>query len=75
MGNCGYDQKTAEAAIASGDADLIAFGRPYIANPDLAERFEHGWELSPEPSMSDWYSFTEKGYTDFPVYEPAKVAK
>lgn len=75
MGNCGYDQKKAEAAIRSGDADLIAFGRPYIANPDLAERFEHGWELSPEPSMSDWYSFTEKGYTDFPVYEPAKVAK
>jgi N-ethylmaleimide reductase len=42
MGNCGYNQETAEAAIQAHDADLIAFGRPFISNPDLVERFRHG---------------------------------
>ncbi len=68
MGNCGYTQETAEAAIASGQADLIAFGRPFISNPDLAERFAHGWPLAPEAPMADWYSFEPKGYADFPAY-------
>jgi len=68
MGNCGYTQDTAEAAIAAGQADLIAFGRPFISNPDLVERFANGWDLSPEADMSTWYSPTGgKGYTDFPI--------
>lgn len=74
MGNCGYDRETAEAAIEAGDADLIAIGRPYISNPDLAERYAHDWPLAPLPPMEDWYSFTAKGYTDFPAYEPIKIA-
>jgi N-ethylmaleimide reductase len=73
IGNCGYDQKTAEAAVENGSADLVAFGRLYLSNPDLVERFENGWELNPPAEMSDWYAFTEKGYTDFPFHEPAKV--
>ncbi len=69
MGNCGYTQATAEATIAAGHADLIAFGRPFISNPDLAERFANGWPLAPEASMADWYSFEPKGYADFPSYQ------
>lgn len=70
MGNCGYTQETAEAAIASGAADLIAFGRPYISNPDLVERFAHGWPLSAPAPMADWYSPQGgRGYTDFPTHQ------
>lgn len=65
MGNCGYSAETAEAAIQHGDADLISFGRPFISNPDLVERFANGWELSAEADMSVWYSFDAVGYTDF----------
>ena len=69
MGNCGYTQETAESAIATGDADLISFGRPFISNPDLVDRFRHGWQLADDAEISDWYSPTgEKGYTDFPAY-------
>lgn len=71
MGNCGYTQETAEVAIAAGHADLIAFGRPFISNPDLAERFANGWPLAPAALMSDWYSFEPKGYADFPAYRAA----
>ena len=69
IGNCGYTQQTAEAAIAAGDADLIAFGRPFISNPDLVQRFKHGWPLAEPAEVSDWYLPTgAKGYTDFPTF-------
>ena len=55
MGNCGYDQATAEQRIADGDADLIAFGRPFISNPDLVYRFANDLELNPDAEMSTWY--------------------
>jgi 2,4-dienoyl-CoA reductase-like NADH-dependent reductase (Old Yellow Enzyme family) len=55
MGICGYTQETAEQAIAEGQADLIAFGRPFISNPDLVERFRNGWPLADPAPMSDWY--------------------
>jgi N-ethylmaleimide reductase len=72
MGNCGYTQETAEKAIAAGDADLIAFGRLFISNPDLVERFRNGWPLAETAPMADWYSPTgAKGYTDFPTYASA----
>ena len=75
MGNCGYTKKAAEEAIVEGHADLISFGRPFISNPDLVERFEHGWPLAEAAPMSDWSSPGAKGYTDFPVYalEPSAV--
>lgn len=69
MGNCGYTQETAEAVIKDGSANLIAFGRPLISNPDLAERFAHNWPLNPPPEQSIWYSFDKEGYTDFPTYQ------
>jgi N-ethylmaleimide reductase len=69
MGNCGYTRESAELAIASGDADMIAFGRPFISNPDLVERFQNNWPLAPESSYTDWYSpVGATGYTDFPAY-------
>ena len=71
MVNCGYTQETAEAAIASGQADLIAFGRPYLSNPDLVERFTHGWELNPPADMKVWSAPTAEGYTDFPFHPRA----
>ncbi|OYP36419.1 alkene reductase [Rhodopirellula sp. MGV] len=69
MGNVGYTKEAAEQAIASGDADFIAFGRPYISNPDLALRFENDWPLAKMADMSLWYSSGAHGYTDFPAYE------
>jgi 2,4-dienoyl-CoA reductase-like NADH-dependent reductase (Old Yellow Enzyme family) len=69
MGNCGYTLESAEKAIADGMADLVAFGRPFISNPDLVERFRHGWPLAQPAEMAAWYSPTAaKGYTDFPAH-------
>ncbi|MGK7930487.1 MAG: alkene reductase [Microcystaceae cyanobacterium] len=68
MGNCGYTQESAEQAITEGKADLISFGRPFISNPDLVERFSNHWPLNPEADMKDWYSFETEGYVDFPTY-------
>jgi len=69
IGNCGYTQETAEAAIQNQHADLISFGRPFISNPDLVERFANGWPLNAPADQKLWFSFDEAGYTDFPRYE------
>lgn len=61
----GYTAEKAERAIASGIADAIAFGRLFIANPDLPERFRRGASLN-EPDPSTFYGGGEKGYTDYP---------
>lgn len=68
MGNCGYTREKAEDAISRGDADLISFGRPYISNPDLVERFANGWPLNPPADLDVWFSVSlgAVGYTDFP---------
>ncbi|MEJ5364968.1 MAG: alkene reductase [Desulfosoma sp.] len=71
MGNCGYTRESADAAIAEGHADLISFGRPYLSNPDLVERFANNWPLNPEADPRVWYSFDAVGYTDFPRYGEA----
>lgn len=54
MGNCGYTKETAEKRLAAGHADLAAFGRPFITNPDLPERFKNNWPLAPADDMSFW---------------------
>lgn len=72
VGNVGYDKDSAEKAIADGNADLIAIGRPFISNPDLVERYQNGWPLNPDAEVADWYSPSgEKGYTDFPTHSVA----
>lgn len=69
MGNCGYTIESAEAAVSTGHADMIAIGRPYISNPDLIDRIRNDWPLAEPAPMSDWYSPTgAKGYTDYAVY-------
>lgn len=73
IGNVGYTQATAEAAITAGDADMIAFGRPFISTPDLVTRFREGLPLNPDAPMSSWYSHGTEGYVDFPSAELASV--
>lgn len=69
MGNCGYTPEDAESAVSGGRADLIAFGRPFIGNPDLVERIRNGWPLV-ESDPAKWYSGEDgaEGYTDYATY-------
>lgn len=66
MHNGGFDAARAEATLAEGRADLISFGRPFIANPDLVGRLKRGDALaSPEPST--FYTPGARGYVDYPA--------
>ncbi|ELS32394.1 MULTISPECIES: alkene reductase [Pseudanabaena] len=62
----GYNFETGNEAIASGSADLVAFGRLYIANPDLVERFAANAPLN-KPDRNTFYGGDAKGYTDYPT--------
>jgi N-ethylmaleimide reductase len=62
----GFDHETAEQWLQQGRADLIAFGRKFIANPDLPERFHKGTALNPD-DPSTYYGGGAKGYTDYPT--------
>jgi N-ethylmaleimide reductase len=62
----GFETATAEALLAFGDADLVAFGRPFLCNPDLVARMKAGAALN-APDMSTFYTPGEKGYTDYPA--------
>jgi N-ethylmaleimide reductase len=62
----GYDKTLATAAIAAGRADCVAFGKPYIANPDLVERYALGVPLN-VPDPDTFYEGRERGYTDYPA--------
>jgi len=70
MGNCGYTQEDAEKRLAQGHADLAAFGRPFISNPDLPARLRNGWPLNPFDDMTHWYTPGPVGYTDYAPYRP-----
>ncbi len=65
----GYDKERAEADIENGMADLIAFGRPFINNPDLVERMENDWALAQDLKMDLFYSADAIGYIDYPTYK------
>jgi N-ethylmaleimide reductase len=67
MVNNGYTREMALSAVTSGSADLVAFGVPFLANPDLVSRFQHGQPLN-TPDQATFYGGGEKGYTDYPVY-------
>lgn len=60
----GFDTASAEQALVDGQADLIAFGRPFISNPDLVERMRQGAPLNP-PDMATFYTPGPVGYTDY----------
>ena len=66
IANAGYTRDSAAAAIADGRADLVAFGKLFIANPDLVERFRRGAPLN-EPDSKTFYGGDERGYTDYPA--------
>jgi len=63
--NNGYDRELAEKALAEGYADLVAFGRPFIANPDLVARLRQNAPLN-EPDKSTFYGGGARGYIDYP---------
>lgn len=69
----GYDKEKAEQDIENGLADLIAFGRPFINNPDLVERMANNWPLSSDLKMDLFYTPDEKGYTDYSIYHPQPI--
>ena len=67
----GFDAAGAEAILAKGEADLVAFGRHFLANPDLPERLRRDLPLNPY-DRSTFYYGGEKGYADYPAYETGR---
>ena len=65
IANCGYTQKTGEAELEKGIADLISFGTLFLANPDLPKRFELNAELN-QPDKATMYGGNDEGYIDYP---------
>ncbi len=71
----GYDRDRAQADLDSGQSDLIAFGRPFLSNPDLVDRMRSGAPLV-QPDFATFYTPGERGYTDYPsLTEQARAAK
>ena len=65
--NRAFTKETANQVIAAGDADLVSFGVPFLANPDLVTRFKADAPLN-QPDQSSFYTPGEKGYTDYPAF-------
>ncbi len=77
MANCGYTLEQGVKDVKEGLCDMVAYGRPFISNPDLVERHQKGIELAPVPGMDYFYStpgenFGAQGYTDYPTAAVAK---
>ena len=70
IANGGYDRALAAEAIASGHADMVAFGKAFIGNPDLVDRFRQGWPLT-EAVAETYYGGSARGYTDYSRYQVA----
>jgi N-ethylmaleimide reductase len=62
----GFDRDRAEAVLTAGEADLVAFGRPWLANPDLIARMKAGAALN-ATDFATFYTPGPKGYTDYPT--------
>lgn len=73
IANRGYDQERANGLLADGGADAVGFGVPFLANPDLLERFRRRAALNP-PDRKTFYGGGEAGYTDYPLLEKEPVA-
>jgi N-ethylmaleimide reductase len=72
ISNNGYGRAKAESALAAGHADLVAFGRPFIANPDLVWRLVNNAPLN-EPDKSTFFYGEERGFTDYPYAHAASA--
>ena len=73
IANNGYDGALGAEAVASGHAELVAFGKPWISNPDLVERLATGLPLA-QPDKATLYGGDAHGYTDYPRATPAALA-
>lgn len=73
IANNGYDRALAMAAVASGHADMVAFGQPYIANPDLVARLRQDAPLA-QPDRATFYGGGAEGYSDYPPLRPESAA-
>jgi N-ethylmaleimide reductase len=73
IANNGYDRESAEASVAEGRADAVAFGKAYIANPDLVRRLKEKAPLN-TPDQTTFYGGGEHGYIDYPTLDEAKAA-
>jgi 2,4-dienoyl-CoA reductase-like NADH-dependent reductase (Old Yellow Enzyme family) len=69
IANENFTFASAERMVETGQADAVAFGRPFIANPDLVERFRRHVPLN-EPDPRAFYGDGAQGYTDYPALEP-----
>jgi N-ethylmaleimide reductase len=69
----GFTGETANAAIAAGHADAVAFGRIFISNPDLPRRLQRGYKLTPY-NRATFYGGEAAGYTDYPVHDELEEA-
>ncbi|VIO71182.1 alkene reductase [Bradyrhizobium ivorense] len=74
VANNGYDFALAEKVLEQGAADLIAFGKPFISNPDLVERLKAGAPLN-EWDKATFYGGDAKGYTDYPTLKATEAAE
>jgi N-ethylmaleimide reductase len=72
MANLGFTQESGNAILKEGMADLVSFGAPFIANPDLVERFKYNLPLS-ESHKDTYYTGGEKGYADYPATQGIRV--
>ncbi|CDF36852.1 unnamed protein product [Chondrus crispus] len=80
IANVGFDANSAEKELSEGGAELVAFGRPVLSNPDLVEKMQEGRELRPMLPMEYWYTskenvWTSEGYTDLSVMDEPVEAK
>jgi N-ethylmaleimide reductase len=66
----GFNQASAEEILQAGNADLVAFGRMFVANPDLPERMHHGYPLA-KHDRDTLYGGDARGYLDYQPYAPA----
>ena len=66
IANNGYSPEQAAEAVRSGHADLVSFGRPFLANPDFVERIRRGGPFAMEAPKEAWYGGVREGYADYP---------
>ena len=74
VANNGYDFALATKMLDAGAVDLVAFGKPFISNPDLVERLKSGAPLN-EWDKATFYGGGAKGYTDYPTLQAAEAAQ
>ena len=74
VANNGYDLVRAQAAVRNGAADLIAFGVPFLANPDLVRRYRENLPLN-VADRATFYVGGEAGYTDYPFYRDEETRR